>query len=247
MKTKRWFEQIKDGIPFQYLVKQAPFFKHDFFVDQRVLIPRPESEILVELVLNHLKKTIPHNSNQNKLDYHIAEIGIGSGALLTSIICELKLHFHKNNNEMNNIHFVGTDISQDCIDVSKINLLRKRISNNIFRLIKTDKLLGITNSFDLIYSNPPYIIEEDSTATVQVTKWEPSIALFLKKNQYHDWMMDLIEQSLNHLNSNGLFIMEGHELELPKIWQTVKEQNLHFCKTVKDYNNQIRFLIIQKR
>lgn len=145
--------KYKNGTPLEYITGIAQFFGREFFVDERVLIPRFETEILVEKALNIAKKmTNPK----------ICEIGVGSGIISISL---------KKKHE--NACISATDISSDALDVAKMNALKYEVDINFIHCSLMDK---IYDDMDIIISNPPYI-----SSSYIVDKWvskEPKIALF---------------------------------------------------------------------
>jgi len=237
MKVQRWLLPISQGMPLAYLVKMAPFFKQHFYVDERVLIPRPESELLLEMVLTQVKLALKNSSSSPAKPFVVTEVGIGSGALLASLIYECQA--------FEDLYYQGTDLSEKALEVASINFHRKRISQKKYHLIHTDMLNHVEIPSDIIFSNPPYIIKEQSTATEQVALWEPAMALFLGQDEYQSWMIRLINQAMSKLKPNGFFFMEGHEDQLPSLAQIVTHQGLK-NSLHKDYNNQYRFIVIEK-
>ncbi len=128
------------GKPLAYLTGIKSFWKYDFKVNEKVLIPRPDTEIIIEQVLKIYK---------NKDYINFLEFGIGSGCITLSILKEKK-------------SFLGTgvDLSQDCIDISRYNANKLGVSNRL-KLIKSDVDNLNFRKYDLIISNPPYIKKLD--------------------------------------------------------------------------------------
>lgn len=146
-------DKIKSGIPFEYISKKATFLDFEFYVDERVLIPRFETEILVEKVCE-IAKDIKNPK--------ILEIGVGSGIIS---IC-LKKRFE-------NAKIIATDISKYAIEVAKINANRLNADIEFFNCAYFDEIL---DDFDIIVSNPPYIC--NSYKLDKMVLCEPNIALF---------------------------------------------------------------------
>ena len=149
--------QRSSGNPIAYLTNRKFFWSSEFFVTNGILIPRPDTELIVENILNLTKQ-------KNKIN--ILDIGIGSGCILLSILKERK-----------NFYGTGIDISKKCINISKINAINLRVSSRL-KLYKSDVDKFNLGKYDLIVSNPPYIktsklkyLERD------VAKFEPKIAL----------------------------------------------------------------------
>ncbi len=149
-----FLEQRKRNVPFEYIVGEACFYGYDFFVDSRCLIPRPETELLVELATK-----IAHEIGAKSL----LDICTGSGA----VACTMK-------KLMPNLSVTASDISQEALEVAKINALRLEVDINfllsdLFSNIKSD-------SFDILTANPPYI--QNSYELEQNVLHEPHLALF---------------------------------------------------------------------
>ena len=124
------------GNPVSYLINKKFFWKSEFLVTNDTLIPRPDTELIVENVLSLTK-------NKNKIN--ILDIGIGSGCILLSIL-----------KERENLYGTGVDISKKCIDICKINAINLKVSSRI-KLYKSDVDKFNIGKYDLIVSNPPYI------------------------------------------------------------------------------------------
>ena len=145
------------GKPLAYLTGVKSFWNYDFKVNEKVLIPRPDSEILIEQVLDIYK---------NKNNINFLEVGIGSGCISLSILKEKK-----------SCLATGIDLSQDCIKISKLNASKLGVENRI-KLLKSDVDNLIFRKYDLIISNPPYIKKFDlNKLDREVKNYEPNLAL----------------------------------------------------------------------
>lgn len=223
-----FFIKLEQGVPLEYINHNAFFFEHNFYVDESVLIPRSETELLVANVVDYLKA----NSHVTK----ICEIGVGSGAIMLSILAKVKRPFH----------VVGVDISEAALEIARKNFFR--LHNCIhpmarMNLYHSDRLSKIKDKFELIMSNPPYIKEKADIDQVhpQVLQFEPKVALFLKDEEYTEWFEYLFEQTSRSLVSGGRFIMEGHENSLEELQQLALK---FFSKVVlnNDLTGRLRFL-----
>ncbi|NOX15693.1 MAG: peptide chain release factor N(5)-glutamine methyltransferase [Epsilonproteobacteria bacterium] len=141
--------------PLEYILKNTSFYARDFYTDERVLIPRPETELLVDEVVNICK---------DFKDLTIAEVGTGSGII--SIMLAILLP---------NIKIIATDISESALEVAKINAKKYDMQNRI-RFIKTNLLDNIDEKIDVIVSNPPYIKKDEKLE--KNLSYEPDLALF---------------------------------------------------------------------
>ena len=145
------------GKPIAYLLGKKDFWKNEFYVNENTLIPRPDTEIIIEQVLKLTK---------NKPSLKILDIGVGSGCILLSILKEKK-----------NFYGVGIDISKKCIDMSIINAKKLSIFNRV-KFFKSDVDNFYNGKYDLIVSNPPYINDYDlKYLEKDVKDFEPILAL----------------------------------------------------------------------
>ncbi len=151
----RLIQRASEDEPIEYITQKVSFYGRDFFIQKGALIPRPETEILVDKVLE-IAKSLDKPT--------IAEIGVGSGII--SIMIALLL---------DDVSITATDISQDAIDIAKINAVHFGVEDKI-TFIHTPYLNDIQQKFDIIVSNPPYIADDASVENN--LSYEPDIALF---------------------------------------------------------------------
>lgn len=228
-----FFENLKAGMPLEYISHRAYFYKSEFMVAPEVLIPRSETEILVESVVQ-LAKDMMKTLNG---PLHFCDIGTGSGAIAISVLCELDFY----------TDCVATDISADALAVASRNYFLQQFKINQsskIEFIETDKLLNIDKKFHIIVSNPPYIKKNKDFETVheQVIKFEPHQALFLEDEIYETWFNDLFSQVEEALFSGGIFFMEGHEDHLEALSLILGKYNFTNIEIIKDYTQRNRFL-----
>jgi len=198
------------GEPTQYLTGTQEFWGLEFEVTPDVLIPRPETEHVIEVALDRLAlRELRAGRSQKTLGdgLRIADIGTGSGCIAIALAKELPL-----------AAFVATDISPAAIAVAERNTKRHGVANRI-QFVESDLLSAFakpasmpqSHGFDLIASNPPYVgrIEADSLAR-EVREHEPAGALFGGEEGY-ELYADLIAQSASHLKPGGILVLElGH-------------------------------------
>ncbi len=224
-----FLSQLNQAVPLEYIQKSAYFYRSSFYVDDRVLIPRSESEILVEDAVKYVKR--------NKHDkFKIAEIGVGSFALGLSLMADLDF----------GVEFWGGDISMDALAVAQINQFRmgpKLAIGSKIELCLSDRLKGTQDKFDLIISNPPYICEDKDRDGVhfQANVFEPHIALYLSDNNYDSWFSELFHQVASSLVPGGMFMMEGHEDNLLHL-QEIALKYFNKVKIKEDYTHRPRFI-----
>jgi len=153
------------GEPLEYITNQVSFYSKIFFIDYGALIPRPETEILVDFAFQEILKLSPKNQIQ------ILEIGIGSGAISISLAEKLK-------NANLDFKIIGIDISQNALKIAKKNIENFNYSSKI-QILQSDLFQNLHSQFfDLIISNPPYISENLKGKLQKELEFEPEIALF---------------------------------------------------------------------
>ena len=215
----------KKGEPIAYLINKKEFWKQNFYINQNVLIPRPDTEILVEETL----KLFNVNSKLNMLD-----IGTGSGCILISILKERR-----------NFFGTGIDISKKAINVARFNAKMHQLSNRVkFYNSDVDKFL--IGKYDLVVSNPPYIKRQDlKYLEVDVKGFEPKLALDGGKDGFSK-ITKVISKTSTLLKKNGRFILEIGFGQKKKILSILKQNNFFINKVVKDYGKNDRCVISTK-
>ena len=225
-KYKKIEKKIDKGIPIQYILKKANFYGIDFYVDKNVLIPRPETEILVERTQNLIKKYI----NTNNKQINILDIGTGSGAIAIT----LKVL-------NSNYNITATDISSKAIKIAKKNSKKNKTD---IKFIKTNLYQGINEKYDLIISNPPYIDKNSTDIEEKVKNNEPSIALFAE-NQGLYYYEKIIKNISTILKKEHIIAFEIGESQSRKI-QELAGKYLPNDRVIidKDYNGFDRYVFI---
>ncbi|MCB9206630.1 MAG: peptide chain release factor N(5)-glutamine methyltransferase [Ignavibacteriales bacterium] len=206
--------------PLQYIVGKVEFFGLDFLVDKRALIPRPETEILVENVLKFAETIVQPR---------ILDIGSGTGNIAISLAKNL-----------DNLNITSIDISQDAINLSIKNAELNGLNGNIiFKNIGIDdfELNDEAQKFDIIVSNPPYIkLQEYSNLEIELKYFEPKEAL-TDFNNGLSFYERIVKKSKSILKTNGMLFFEigqGQDLDVVKIMEM---NNFYNVKTVNDYQN----------
>tara|TARA_R110002072_G_scaffold534_6_gene3865 strand:+ start:42559 stop:43428 length:870 start_codon:yes stop_codon:yes gene_type:complete len=229
--------QLNDGKPLEYVTGKAFFYESEFFVNNSVLIPRSETEILVETVVKELKES-------NKDFMSIVDVGTGSGAILLSICRAL--------DNKPSLVACGIDISECALKVAKRNeyLLKYSLpKHHTISWSLGDRLVDTaTDSVDCIVSNPPYIKFHQDKVKVhrQVDSYEPHVALYLDDDSYEEWFDNFFKQVHDCLKNDGLFMMEGHEDHLEDQVEVLKKLNFKEVELIKDYTDRKRFIKARK-
>jgi len=213
------------GKPVAYLLKKKFFWKHEFYVNENVLIPRPDTELIVEEILNLMK---------NKKFVNILEIGIGSGCILLSVLKEKK-------------GFVGTgiDISSECLKACKNNISKLKVKNKI-NLFNSDVDNFNIGKYDLIISNPPYIKKSNlKYLEKDVIDFEPKLAL----NGGFDGLSEIrkvINKSSELIKKNGKLVLEIAFDQKIEVKRLLKDKGFYINKVLKDLGKNDRCIISTK-
>ena len=210
------------GMPMAYILGKKDFWSLTLHIDKNVLIPRPESEHLVERAL----KALPEKS----FNYKILELGTGSGAIAISLA-----------KERLNSSITATDISKKALSLAQHNALENNVYNIDF--ITSDWYQELKKmKFNSIVVNPPYIDQNNkSTYDESILKYEPEIALFAN-NKGRESIYSIIKESSYFLEPDGSLIME-HGFDQSKYCQGLMEEfGLVNIISTKDYNGHVRII-----
>ena len=215
------FKKLAAHIPAQYIIGHAEFFGMQLKVDERVLIPRPETEELVELIL-------AENPDKN---LSVLDIGTGSGAIALALA--------KNRPDWS---VTAADISQDALDLSLENANAQNLN---LSFIKSDCFSEISAKYDIIVSNPPYISREDQEEVgLNVLHSEPHLALFADEDGLAIYRR-IAEDSKDYLNDGGKIYLEiGYKQgqNVPALFmENLPEKRV---RTLKDQFGQDRMVVI---
>ena len=198
------------GVPTQYLTEKQEFWGIEFEVTSAVLIPRPETEHVIEVALDRLAVREIRAGRKQTLSgegLNIADIGTGSGCIAVALAKDLP-----------GAQFVATDISPSALEVARRNAERVGFADRIkFVLSNLFDEIPSSQRFQLIASNPPYIgRKEASTLAPEVRDHEPEIALYGGEEGY-ELYADLVTQSAEHLEPGGILVLELGHSSLPAV------------------------------
>ena len=215
------FKKLAEHIPAQYIIGHAEFFGMELKVDERVLIPRPETEELVEFIL----------AENLKDNLKVLDIGTGSGAIALALA--------KNRPDWS---VTAADISQDALDLSLENANAQNLN---LSFIKSDCFSEISSKYDIIVSNPPYISREDQEEVgLNVLHSEPHLALFADEDGLAIYRR-IAEDSKDYLNDGGKIYLEiGYKQgqSVPALFmENLPEKRV---RTLKDQFGQDRMVVI---
>jgi release factor glutamine methyltransferase len=209
--------------PIAYIIKKKEFWSKNFFVKRGVLIPRPETELLIELIVKKYK-------NKNFSPY-ILDIGTGSGCILLSILSEIK-----------NSEGVGIDISKNALEIAKKNSKELNLIKRVKFYQKSIEEIFV-DKFDLIVSNPPYIPRPDiKNLSKDIKKFEPQIALD-GGNDGLDVIRKVIYNSRTILKKLGTLGLEIGNGQYYKVSQILKKHGFREEAIIEDYQNNIRCIL----
>ena len=218
-------ERRRKGEPIAYLINKKEFWKNEFYVNENVLIPRPDTELIIDQVLKIYSK----NSQLQILD-----IGTGSGCILLSIL-----------KERTSFYGTGIDISKKSINVSKFNANRLKLDNRV-KFYNSDVDNFKIGKYDLIVSNPPYIellslkyLEKD------VVNFEPKLALSGGFDGFSK-IRKVISKASTLIKKNGKLILEIGFKQRNKVKGILKKEGFYINRTLKDYGNNDRCIISTK-
>lgn len=215
------YELLKDGYPIQYLIGYVDFYGYRINVNEDTLIPRYETEYLVEKVISICNKMFSNKIN-------ILDIGTGSGAI--SIALKDKL----------NSMVIGCDISDKAL---KMALNNAKMNNLDINYVKSDIFSNINGKFDVIVSNPPYI-SRDEVIMDSVKKYEPNIALYADNEGLY-FYEEIIENAKKFLNDKFLIAFEIGWWQGNLIYNIAKSYfNDSVIKIEKDLTGRDRYLFI---
>lgn len=219
--------RLKSGEPLQYILGNCIFNNLSFSVNSSVLIPRPETEELVQWILND------HNRDQQ---LNIIDIGTGSGCIAISL-----------KKEWNHANVSAMDISNDALGVAKKNAQNNNVSISFYH----DNILQTSNDYpqyDIIVSNPPYIMEKEKVNMhINVLDHEPSIALFVDDNDPLLFYKEIAKFGQKHLVNNGFLYFEINEMLANEMKMMLQDNGYQNIIIRKDNNNKDRMIKCQKK
>ena len=206
--------------PLQYVLGETEFYGYRFFVNSAVLIPRPETEYLVEKIIK-----------ENPSLESVLDIGTGSGAIAVSLKKELP-----------NCNVTASDISEKALKIAKKNAAENQVT---IEFIQSDLFENIEDKYSVIVSNPPYIpLREYKDIDSEVKDFEPQSALLAEADGLH-YYQKILEQAKEYLHENGIVYFEiGHD-QAERIKKIAENNGFFDVETLKDLNEFDRMMRIK--
>ncbi len=222
----RLIKERSNGKPIAYLLERKSFWNYEFEIKEGTLIPRPDTELLIEEVLKFTK-------NKNKLK--VLDIGAGSGCIILSILEEKK-----------DFHGIGIDISKKSIDLSKRNAIHLNLNNRV-KFIKSNVDNFNIGKYDLIISNPPYIKRSNlKYLNKDVANFEPRLALDGGIDGLSGFRK-VIGKSSELIKINGKLFLEIGFDQKKEIKKMLKSKGFYINKVLKDYAGKDRCIVSTKK
>ena len=222
---KRLIIERANRKPIAYLLNKKFFWDHEFYVNQNTLIPRPDTEVIIDIILKLTK---------NKNSMNILDVGVGSGCILLTILKEKK-----------NFYGTGIDISKKSLDISKINTKNLGMSDRV-KFFKSDIDKFTQGKYDLIVSNPPYIKSRDlKYLEREIINFEPKLALDGGLDGLSE-IRKVIKKSSDLIKKNGKLILEIGFDQKNKVIKLLNKKGFYINSTIKDFARNDRCIVSTK-
>lgn len=227
--TKSYFELIARRIkrePIAYITNKQSFWNDEFKVTKDTLIPRPETELILENVLSYFP--------DKKIDLNIADLGTGSGCIIISLL-----------QEYINASGIGIDISKEAIKIANENKKKLLKNHERLKLLEEDYAEYNLNGFDIIVSNPPYISQDSLDIQKDVYDYEPHLALFSKNNGINAYNK-IISNLASRIDKNFFLFLEIGLGQASEVTKLLKNNGFTEILTKADLANIPRCVIAKK-
>ena len=224
-------EELKKYRPIQYVLGETEFYGLRFTVDENVLIPRPETEELVEWVI----KSPPGPLYKRGRKHAILDIGTGSGCIAVALAKHLP-----------EAEVFALDISDKALDVARRNAIKNQVDVHFFQhdILRDEPFPFSSLTFDCIVSNPPYVTSKEKAAMAKnVLDYEPHQALFVPQDNPLLFYERIADFARNQLKENGTLYFETNSLYGQAAAKMLKDKNFQSVKLLKDISGNDRILI----
>jgi release factor glutamine methyltransferase len=224
---KEALSQLKKEIPIQYIIGKTEFYGYPFIVDKNTLIPRPETEELVEWIINEVGSL----RFETRIDFSILDIGTGSGCMPIALAKNLK-----------NATISAIDISADALKVAKKNADLNKVAIN-FLEVDILQAKNLSEKYNIIVSNPPYVRElEKVEIKNNVLHNEPHLALFVADENPLIFYNKIADLAKHHLKKNGLLFFEINQYLAKETMALLKQKGFKTIALRKDIFNNDRMI-----
>lgn len=218
-------QQLKQQQPIQYMIGETEFYGRIFKVSPATLIPRPETEELIQLAIESYRLATP------KVAPHILDIGTGSGCIAISMAAELP-----------NALVTAFDISEEALVIAQQNALTNQV-NVDFKQVDILENNDSDTIFDIILSNPPYVTNAEKVEMEKnVLEYEPHLALFVADDNPLIFYKTIAKFAANHLPDNGLCIVEINQAFGLETAQLFWDEGFHYVEVLKDFFGKDRMV-----
>ena len=223
--------ELKKGTPIQYILKEAFFYDLIFNVSNAVLIPRPETEELVDLIIKQF-------NTQSLTLLTILDIGTGSGCIPIT----LKKHLPQ-------AKVFGIDISDEALEVAKSNAKKNKVDVELWKLDILKQFITHNSTFNIIVSNPPYVLNSEAQQMdARVLEHEPHLALFVEDNDPIIFYKRIIDLCNRYLEEKGWLFFELNPMYAIDVKNYANDSKIfNFTEILNDISGKQRFLKAQKK
>ncbi|HHF1624286.1 TPA: peptide chain release factor N(5)-glutamine methyltransferase [Haemophilus influenzae] len=229
LKLTALLDRRLNGEPIAYILGEKEFWSLPLNVSKSTLIPRPDTEVLVEKALQISLEKL----EQNPPHFRILDLGTGTGAIALALASELSSICQK---RQISLEIIGVDLMPDVVALAQSNAERNQLN---VQFLQSRWFENITGQFDLIVSNPPYIDAQDEHLRQGDVRFEPLSALVANDEGYAD-LRYIIESAPSYLNSNGVLLLEHGWQQGEKVRSIFQENHWEMVETVRDYGDNER-------
>jgi len=233
LRIQEMIEELKKYRPIQYILGETEFYGLTFKVDENVLIPRPETEELVEQIIKETPLPGPLHKRGRK--YRVLDIGTGSGCIAVTLAKYLS-----------GAEMFALDISEKALEVARQNAKQNQVDVHFFQydILKDEAFPFSSATFDCIVSNPPYVSRKEKAAMAKnVLNYEPHQALFVPDENPLLFYERIADFAHKHLKKNGSLYFETNSLYGHAAAKMLESKNFRSVKLLKDISGNDRIII----